>query len=71
MVGWLSGGDDHIIYIYLNIAFDQWAQYFVHEPLISGPNIFQTEGHYLITIIGGLTHECRFVLICWVHRYLV
>ena len=67
----LFGFHQHIVNINLHGTAEQRSEHFLHQPLISGPCILQSEGHHIIEIQSvGRDERCLFY-IRGVHRDLV
>lgn len=57
------GLDDHVVYIHFNILPNLVLKDLVHESLVRGTSVFQSERHYLVAIVGVFSNECCFFLV--------
>ena len=53
----------HIIYVHLNIFAQLRLKHPGHHPLVSGPCIFQSEGHYFVVVIPSRCKKSSLFLI--------
>ena len=61
----------HIVYVDLNVLALLWFEHPCHHSLISGPRIFQLEGHHFVMIIPCECNEGSLLLITSSQGYLV
>ena len=64
MIGYLVALHYHVIYVDFNILAQLRFKHLIHQPLISGPYIFQAEGHYLVMVVSsGSNKSCLFLIL--------
>ena len=61
----------HVINIDFYIAPDFLAKHLVHQPLIYGPSVLQSKGHYLVAIKSLACDKHYFLLVFFAHANLI
>ena len=63
--------DEHIIDVHLHGNPEELGEDLLHQTLIGGPGILQTEGHNLITVEATIGDECSVLFVAMVHWDLI
>jgi hypothetical protein len=69
--GCLNTFNQQVIYVHFNVSANLISKHPVHQSLISGSCILQTEGHHLIAVKSSVCDESRFFLVCFLHVDLI
>ena len=67
----ILGFNDHVIHINFHISPYLFFEDFVHEPLICGASIFQSEWHDLVTVVYIFGDKCGFFFVRGMHADLL
>lgn len=62
---------NHIVHVDLKHTTDLRYRHLIHHSLICCIGIFEVKVHKLVAVISLVGHECSFLLVNQVHRYLV
>ena len=63
--------DEHVIDRDFYISPDFLAKHLVYQPLIYGPSILQSKGHYLVVIESLACDERHFLLVFFTYANLI
>jgi len=65
------GFDNHVVDVYFDTFAHYMAEDFIHQPLISGSCVFETERHDFIKVVGVVCDEGGLVHISCGHWDLI
>lgn len=63
--------DNNVLNIYLEVLLDLMGEHNVHESLVCGTDVFETERYDIVVVVTLVRHEGSFEGIKCIHLYLI